>query len=99
MYKRTAALFAGFAFAAFFTVLAVFHLSVGDGLAEAAADQQTYTLTVSAARGTVYDRNLDAMTGVGKEKYPAAVVPGGEAAADSILGPPAPRRRCGRSSR
>ena len=81
MSKRTAVLFGIFTFAAFFTVLAVFRLSVGDGLAAAAAEQQTYTLTVSAARGTVYDRNLDALTGVGKEEYPAAVVPGGEAAA------------------
>ncbi len=48
MLKRTAALFGIFVFAAFFAVLAVFRLSVGDGLAEAAADQQTDTLTVSA---------------------------------------------------
>lgn len=81
MLKRTAALFGIFAFAAFFTVLAVFRLSTGYGLAEAAAEQQTYTLTVSASRGTIYDRNLDALTGTGKKEYPAAVVPGGEAVA------------------
>ncbi len=81
MFKRTAAIFGIFVFAAFFTALAVLHLSAGGGLAEAAAQQQTFTLTVSAGRGTVYDRSLGAMTGTGKEEYPAAVVPGDGAAA------------------
>ena len=81
MFKRTAALFSVFVLAAFFTVLAVFRVSVGGGLAEAAADQQTDTLTVSAGRGTIYDRNLDAVTGTGKEIYPAVIVPSDETAA------------------
>jgi penicillin-binding protein 2 len=81
MLKRTAALFGMFVFVMFFAVLAVFRLSDGEWLAQAAAEQQTYTLTVSAARGTIYDRNLDALTGTGKEEYPAAVVPSGDTAA------------------
>jgi penicillin-binding protein 2 len=82
MFKRTAVLFGFFTFLALFTVFAVFRLSVGDGLAEAAAKQQTYTLTVSASRGTIYDRNLDPMTGIGEKEYPAAIVPSGEVAAE-----------------
>ena len=81
MLKRTVALFALFVLSAFSILLVVCQISSGAGLAEAAADQQTYTLTVSSARGTIYDRNLDAMTGNGKTVYPAAVVPGSEAAA------------------
>lgn len=81
MYKRTAALFGIFVLAAFAIVLVVWQDSNGDWLAEAAAEQQTYTLTVSSARGTIYDRNLDALTGIGKTVYPASVAPSGEAAA------------------
>lgn len=81
MLKRTAALFGAFVLTSFMILLAVYQVSNGSGLAEAAADQQTYTLTVSSARGTIYDRNLDAMTGVGQTVYPATVVPGGDAAA------------------
>lgn len=81
MLKRTAVLFGFFALAAFAIILVVWKDSNGDWLAEAAAEQQTYTLTVSSARGTIYDRNLDALTGIGKTVYPASVVPNGEAAA------------------
>lgn len=81
MLKRTVALFCLFTLSAFAILLAVCQISSGAGLAEAAADQQTYTLTVSSARGTIYDRNLDAMTGNGKTVYPAAVVPGADTAA------------------
>jgi penicillin-binding protein 2 len=80
MYKRTAVLFGLFVTAAFAILLCVWQISNGDWLAEAAAEQQTYTLTVSSARGTIYDRNLDALTGIGKTVYPASVVPSGEAA-------------------
>lgn len=81
MLKRTATVFVFFVLAMFAGVLAVYHLTDGEWLAQAAERQQTDTLTVSAARGTVYDRNLDALTGTGKEEYPAAIVPGGDAAA------------------
>lgn len=81
MLKRTAALFGAFVLTSFMILLAVYQVSNGSGLAEAAADQQTYTLTVSSARGTIYDRNLDAMTGIGQTVYPATVVPGGDTAA------------------
>jgi penicillin-binding protein 2 len=81
MYKRTTVLFGLFVSAAFVIVLGIWQISNGDWLAEAAAEQHTYTLTVSSARGTIYDRNLDPLTGIGKAIYPASVVPSGEAAA------------------
>ena len=82
MYKRTAQLFALLLFALFFSILTVYRIScgLGPGLAEAAAEQQTATLTVAASRGTIYDCHMDALTGDGNTEYSAAVVPGTEAA-------------------
>lgn len=82
MYKRTAQLFALLLFALFFSILAVYRIScgLGPGLAEAAAEQQTDTLTVAASRGTIYDCHMDALTGDGNTEYSAAVVPDAEAA-------------------
>lgn len=49
-------------------------------LAQTAATQQHLTLTFSAGRGTVYDRNMQALTG-GRITYLTAVEPGRESAA------------------
>lgn len=51
-----------------------------DSLAKTAVMQQTLTLTFTSGRGSIYDRNLQPLTG-GKTSYLAAVVPGKETAA------------------
>ena len=64
-----------------FCALRVMGLSIWDeSLAKTAVTQQTLTLTFTAGRGTVYDRNLQPLTG-GKTSFIAAVVPSKETAA------------------
>lgn len=80
MAKRTAVLFFTFTLAMFFCALTIFRLSGGVQLAEAAAQQQTFDVTVASLRGTVYDSSLNALTGDGEAEYAAAAVPSIEAA-------------------
>lgn len=65
----------------FFCVLAIFNLSNGTELAQAAAQQQTCKITVASTRGTIYDCNRNALTGDGGDEYAASVVPGIETTA------------------
>ncbi len=81
MPKRASFLFAVLAVLLFFNAITVYQISGGTGLAEAAADQQFFTVPVVSQRGTIYDRNRDPLTGNGKEEYPTAVAPGTQAAA------------------
>ncbi len=80
MAKRTVALFGMMIAALFFTVLSVYSLSTGTSLAEAAKEQQNYTVTIKTTRGTIYDCSFRALTGSGKENYITAVVPGADTA-------------------
>ena len=79
--KRITVIFAVFVCALYFSILVLFRISDGDGLAQAAAQQQNFTVTVASRCGTIYDHNLDALAGDGKIEYPAAVAPCPESAA------------------
>ena len=81
MAKRTVVFFGMLMLAMFLSVLLVFRVSSGPGLARTARQQSSYKLTVAATRGTIYDCNLTALTGAGETEYSAAVVPGAGAAA------------------
>jgi penicillin-binding protein 2 len=72
----------------FFAILILTGVSGGEELAKTAAMQSSYKLTVASTRGTIYDCNLNAMTGLEKE-YTAAVVPGVQstAALNRVLSP------------
>ena len=52
-----------------------------DTLAQTAANQQQYTLSIPTGRGNFYDRSGKALTGNGKKRYLAAVAPDQQAAA------------------
>lgn len=80
MVKRTVALFSIFMLAMFMTVMAVFRITNGADLAQAAEKQSSYKLSVASTRGTIYDCNLSALTGAGK-KYVASLIPSIETAA------------------
>lgn len=73
--RREAALFAGVLFLLFSAALTLYRLSGGEVLSAAARSQQSDTLTVYRARGTIYDRSLIALTGNGVTEYPAAAAP------------------------
>ncbi len=79
MAKRAVVLFGCVTTALFLCILSVYRVSDGTGLAQAAARQQKYVLTVASTRGTIYDCNGNALTGTGKKETVAAVVPGIEA--------------------
>lgn len=87
--KREAVLFASVLFLLFSAALALYRISDGTALFAAAQEQQTYTVTASAARCTVYDRNLEPLTGCGVTEYPAAVAPLSQTAAglSAVLSP------------
>lgn len=82
MYKRTAVLFAVFTLGMMLCIFTVCRLSAGSNLATAAAHQQTYVVTAATVRGTIYDHNLDPLTGCGKTEYHAALVPEARSAAE-----------------
>lgn len=87
MSRRAVALFGFTMTALFLCILSVYRVSVGNGLAQAAARQQRYTLPVASVRGTIYDCNGVPLTGGGQKETVAAVAPGIEAAAalDRVL--------------
>lgn len=89
MGKRTAVFFAVMMMCMFLTILRIFDISSGAGLAQTAQQQHSYILDAVSTRGTIYDRNFNALTGMasGEDEYIAAVVPGTEstAALDKIL--------------
>lgn len=70
----------------FFAILILRGVSGGEELAKTAELQSSYKLTVASTRGTIYDCNLNAMTGLEKQ-YAAAIVPSVQstAALDRIL--------------
>ena len=81
MGKRIVAIFSTILALLVLCACRVFVFALGDHtLAETAAQQQTYTLTIPSGRGNFYDRNGKALTG-GKTTYMAAIAPGPQAAA------------------
>lgn len=80
MGKRTVTFFGVLMMGMFLTVLLVFRVSSGTGLARTAEQQSSYKLPVASTRGAIYDCNLAPLTGAGRE-YVAAVVPGIETTA------------------
>lgn len=80
MWKRTVAFFSIIMVLMCIMVVSLFMVSEGSGLAEAAARQQSYKLTLSKSRGTIYDCNMVALTNKGEKEYVAAVAPTIEAA-------------------
>jgi penicillin-binding protein 2 len=74
MGKRAAELFFILMILMLLTVLNVYSVSNGTGLAETAQRQSTYELTIARTRGTIYDCNKVPLVGADKE-YIAAVAP------------------------
>ncbi len=73
--KRVSFLFFSFLILLFAIAMVLYHISRGGTLAAAAENQQTDTVTPVSLRGTIYDRNLDPLTGNGVTEYSAAIVP------------------------
>lgn len=80
MSRRVAAFFAVFMLTMFLLLLNVYTISTGSGLAETANRQSSYRLSVAKTRGTIYDTNLQPLTGRETE-YIAAIRPLPESAA------------------
>lgn len=80
MEKRTATFFGVFMLSMFLCILIVFSISNGVQLAATADRQSSYKLVVAKTRGTIYDCNKNALTGLSSE-YVAAVAPSVEGAA------------------
>lgn len=74
-FKRVSFLFSVCLVLLFAAALVLYRLAAGGMLSAAAADQQSVTVTPVSLRGTIYDRNLDPLTGNGVTEYPAAAVP------------------------
>ena len=79
MHKRLIALFASVLFA-FSGIIARVYRLTEQGYAEVAEEQSSLTITVATARGTLYDRNLTALTNAGSH-YAAGVISTPEALA------------------
>lgn len=78
--RRTVIVFAVFIFCMVLSILSVYTIANGTELAQTAAKQSTYKLTVAKTRGTIYDCNKVALTG-GEKEYIAAISPTVEGAA------------------
>ncbi|PWM40180.1 MAG: penicillin-binding protein 2 [Clostridiales bacterium] len=74
MYKRMTVLFCLMVAVAATLFFRLYYLTAGDSLSTAAKTQSSYTLDVVSERGTIYDRNLQPLTG-NRERYIAAVMP------------------------
>ena len=81
MSKRVSVFFGIFMVFMFVTVLRIFDVTTGAGLAETANEQHSYKITLASTRGTIYDCKLNALTGNGKDEYYAAVTPETKSAA------------------
>ena len=75
MAKRVSIFFGIFMIFMFITVLRIFDVTTGEGLAETAQEQHSYKITLASTRGTIYDCKLSAVTGNGNDEYYAAVTP------------------------
>lgn len=90
MSKRVTIFFAVFMCCMFLMLMNLYSISTGNQLAETADRQSSYQLSVATTRGTIYDTNLNPLTGTEKE-YIAAVNPLPESAA--ALADVLPRKR------
>lgn len=79
MHKRLIPLFAAVLFA-FSGIIARVYRLTEQGYAEVTEAQSSYTVTVATSRGTLYDRNLDALTNT-ETQYAAGVISTPEALA------------------